>query len=133
MKKRVTTSMLAVLVLWATTGTLVAHHSLASFDTTKAVRVRGTMVQFHRTNPNSYILLDQQGEAGQIRRWAVEGPSILQLERKGFGKDGLKAGDVVEVCGYVPKETTVWQIANPDPTATSIAGRLINAETLVTP
>lgn len=27
----------------------------------------------------------------------------------------------------------MWQIANPDPTATSISGRLINAETLVMP
>ena len=125
--------MLAVLVLSASTGTLLAHHSLANFDTTKAVRVKGTIVQFHRINPHSFILLDQRGEGGQTRRWAIEGPSILQLDRKGFAKDGLKPGDVVEVCGYVPKETIIWQIANPDPGATSIAGRLINAETLVMP
>lgn len=133
MNERPTTLMLAVLVLCASTATLLAHHSLANFDRTKAVRVKGTIVQFQRINPHSYIFLDQQGEDGQTRRWAIEGPSILQLDRKGFAKDGLKPGDVVEVCGYVPKETIVWQIGNPAPGATSIAGRLINAETMVMP
>jgi hypothetical protein len=133
MNKRLTTPTFAVLVLWAFTGTLLAHHSLANFDTTNAVRVKGTIVQFRRINPHTYIFLDQKGEDGQTRRWAIEGPSILQLSRKNFAEDGLKPGDVVEVCGYVPKEPIVWQIANPDPGATSIAGRLINAETLVMP
>jgi len=133
MKNRLTTSTLAILVVCASTASLLAHHSLANFDTTKAVRVKGTVVQFQRINPHSYVFVDQKSEDGQTRRWAIEGPSILQLDRKGFGKDGLKPGDVVEVCGYVPKEAIMWQIANPDPTATSISGRLINAETLVMP
>jgi Family of unknown function (DUF6152) len=131
--KKLTTLPLGVLAVCILTGSLQAHHSLASFDTTKAVRVKGTIVEFRRINPHSYIFLDQQGESGQTRRWAIEGPSIVQLDRKGFAKDGLKPGDVVEVCGYVPKEPIVWQIANPDPGGTSIAGRLINAETLVMP
>jgi hypothetical protein len=67
------------------------------------------------------------------RRWAVEGPSGLQLNRRGFPKDGLKPGDVVEVCGYVPKEAIMWQIAGSDPGAISLSGRLINAETMVMP
>jgi hypothetical protein len=130
--KKLMTLPLAILVC-VSTGSVMAHHSLASFDTTTAVRVKGTIVEFRRINPHSYIFLDQRGENGQIRRWAIEGPSIIQLDRKGFAQDGLKRGDTVEVCGYVPKETTVWQIANPDPGGVSISGRLINAETLVMP
>jgi hypothetical protein len=42
----------------------------------------------------------------------------------------LKPGDVVEVCGYAPKEPIVWQIASADPGAVSPSGRLLNAETL---
>jgi hypothetical protein len=45
----------------------------------------------------------------------------------------LKAGDVIEVCGYLPKERTVWQLANPTARAVSLAGRLITAELLVMP
>jgi hypothetical protein len=94
--------------------------------------VKGTIVQFNQINPHSIIYLEERGSDGQTRRWAVEGPSLLQLTRMGFAKDVLKAGDVVEICGYVPKEPIVWQIANPDGAA-SLSGRLINAELMIMP
>ena len=124
---------LAILVAFVSTGSVRAHHSIANFDTTKAVRVKGTVVAFHRINPHSFIFLEEKTADGTIRRWAVEGPSSVQLNRKSFPKDGLKAGDVVEVCGYVPKEPITWQLANPEPGGISLAGRLINAETMVMP
>ena len=115
-------------------SSLLAHHSLTNYDTTKAVRVKGTIVRFHQINPHSFIFLDQQGADGQNHRWAIEGPSILQLNRSGFAKDVLKPGDVVEVCGYMPREAVIWQIVSADPTnTTSTSGRLINAEVLVMP
>src|SRR5262245_11587467 len=131
--KKITTGSLAVLVTLVSAGSLLAHHSLGNYDTTKAVRVKGTIVQFHQINPHSFIYLDEKGTDGQTVRWAIEGPSIIQLNRSGFGKDVLKAGDVVEVCGYVPKERVIWQIASADASTASMAGRLINAEILVMP
>jgi hypothetical protein len=130
--KRSTAGWLAVLVALGSTGSMLAHHSLTNFDTTKAVHVKGTIVQFHQINPHSFIYLEQKGTDGQTIRWAIEGPSVLQLSRTGFAKDALKYGDVVEICGYVPKETIMWQIASPTG-ATSLAGRLINGEVLVMP
>jgi hypothetical protein len=124
---------LAILVAFVSPGSVRAHHSLANYDTTQAVRVKGTIVEFHRINPHSFIFLEQRTADGSIRRWAVEGPSGLQLNRKGFPQDGLKPGDVIEVCGYVPKETIMWQIAGSNPGAISLSGRLINAETMVMP
>src|SRR5678810_1201933 len=63
-------------------------------------------------------------------RWAAEGPSILQLTRS--GRDNiLKIGDVVEICGYVPKEPVTWQIASADTKSRGLGGKLMNAETLV--
>src|SRR5512147_1907319 len=124
---------LAILVVSVSTGSVRAHHSLAHFDTTTAVRVKGTIVEFHRINPHSFIFLEQKTADGQTRRWAVEGPSVIQLNRRSFPMDALKPGDVVEVCGYVPKEPVVWQLANPDAGGVSVAGRLINAETMVMP
>lgn len=132
--KRMAIGWLAVLVALVSAGPLLAHHSLASFDTQSAVRVKGTIARVHYINPHSFIYVDETREdGGTIRRWAVEGPSLLQLNRQGFAKDALKPGDVVEVCGYVPRETTVWQIANADPSDASLAGRLINAEVLTMP
>ena len=129
--KRMTTAWLAVLVTLVAAGSLLAHHALTNYDTTKAVRVKGTIVQINQINPHSFVYLEEKGTDGQTRRWAVEGPSVIQLNRSGVAKS-LKPGDVVEVCGYVPKEAIIWQIANPE-TATSVAGRLINGELLVMP
>jgi len=114
-------------------GSLTAHHSLANHDTSTAVRVKGTVVQVHWINPHSVIFLEQTDADGVRQRWAVEGPSLLQLTRTGVAKDVLKAGDVIEACGYLPKEKTVWQIASPNSGAVSLAGRLITAELLVMP
>ena len=122
----------AVAVALISGAPLLAHHSLANHETTKPVRIKGTVVQVHVINPHSFIYLEQRGEDGQIRRWAVEGPSVLQLNRSGRQNTLPKAGDVIEVCGYLPKERTTWQVASPDPGAVSLAGRLINAEALVT-
>jgi hypothetical protein len=129
---RRTARWLAILVAFVPAGSLLAHHSLVNYDTTMAVRVKGTVVQIHQMNPHSFIYLEQTDADGQSRRWAAEGPSVQQLNRTGFAKDGVNVGDVIEICGYLPKEPIVWQIRSPDPHGTSVAGRLINAELLVT-
>lgn len=131
MTQHTTAGWLVLLVSLLPAGSLVAHHSLTTFDTTTAVRVKGTVVQFHRLNPHSFIVLEE-GSGPDRRRWSAEGPSGLQLDRRGIAKDFLKPGDVVEVCGYLPKENTIWQIASSDPNAISVAGRLLNGESLVT-
>jgi hypothetical protein len=130
---RQTIGWLAVLVTLVTTGSLPAHHSLAKFDLTKAVHVKGTILEFHLMNPHSFIYLEQKDADGQTRKWAAEGPSVSQFNRSGLTRDFFKAGTVIEICGYVPKEALMWQIANSESGAVSPAGRLINAELLVTP
>ena len=127
--KPLTTIWLAVLVVLMSAGAGLAHHSLANHDTTKAVRFKGTIVQFNQINPHSFIYVDEKLADGQIRRWAVEGPSILQLQRNSL-ENLVKPGDVIEVCGYPPKEATIWQMAGPT-SVTSLAGRLITAELIV--
>jgi Family of unknown function (DUF6152) len=129
-----TTGWLAVLLALVSAGSLLAHHSLGNYDTTKAVRVQGTVVRVHYINPHSFIYLDQTGADGKTQRWAVEGPPLRNLDRLGIARDFLKVGDVVEACGYLPKEATIWQIAEPGNTyAPSTAGRLLNGELLVMP
>jgi len=112
---------------------MLAHHSLAKHDTTTAIRVKGTVVQVHWINPHSFIFLEQTDADGVRQRWAVEGPSAFNLSRRGVATDVLRAGDTIEVCGYLPKEKTVWQVAGTNPGALNLAGRLITAELLVMP
>jgi hypothetical protein len=126
-------------VMLASAGSLAAHHSLAQFDTGNAVRVKGVIVLFERVNPHSILFIDQKLPDGETQRWAVDGPSYTQLRRMGFENTTLKAGDVVEVCGYIAKEsagsfrtTTVPITINPAGPR-SISGRRMNGELVVMP
>jgi uncharacterized protein DUF6152 len=83
---------------------IAAHHSLAQFDLTTPIRMRGTVVRFDRINPHSLIFLDQTKEDGQTQRWAIDGPTPVALARRNVGGAFLKAGDVIEVCGFPMKE-----------------------------
>lgn len=130
--KTLMTGWIAALLCLIQAASLLAHHSIANHDR-NAVRLKGAIVEIHLVNPHSIIYVEEKGPEGQIvRRWAVEGPSVVQLRRQGLD-NLLKVGDVIGVCGYVPKETTMWQITNPDSTKASLAGRLITAELLVMP
>ena len=135
--KATMTGSLVVLAALVSAGSVLAHHSLASFDKTKAVRVKGTVLRFHKINPHSFIYVEEKAADGQIRRWAAEGPGVLQLDRRNVADDFLKPGDEVEVCGYAHKENVIWQIATPTPNgdrrASSLSGRLLAAELLVMP
>ena len=132
MTPRLVTASFAVLASLVPAASLLAHHSLANYDTTTAVHVKGTVVQVHAINPHSIIFLDETRPDGTSRRWAIEGPALRQFDRLGFAKDALKPGDVIDVCGYLPKEPIVWQIADAD-AGTSAAGRLLNGETMTMP
>lgn len=80
-----------------------AHHSPAMFDTATAVTVRGTVREFSRGLPHSYMYLEQQTPDG-IVEWMIEGPAPNGLQRRGTGAETLAPGDTVEACGYELKE-----------------------------
>jgi hypothetical protein len=131
--KKATSGWIAAIVMLASFhsgGSLLAHHSLAEFDTTTAVTVKGAIVLIQRVNPHEFVFVEQQTNNGGTERWAVEGPSTNTLSRRGLERK-FKVGDVVEACGYVMKESlehphTVW-------TGAKLTGRILTAETMVMP
>jgi hypothetical protein len=140
--KKMIAAWIAALATLGSASSLVAHHSLAQFDTTKAVRVKGVIVLFARVNPHSVIFVDQKLANGQSERWAVDGPSIIQLQRMGINVDSLKVGEAIEACGYAMKEGVDSQRtitieptgpSLPNSTPTSVSGRRLNGELLVMP
>jgi len=133
--KATITGSLAVLAALVSAGSVLAHHSLANFDQTKAIRVKGTVVRFHKINPHSFVYVEEKTADGQTRRWAGEGPGVLHLDRNGIGEDFLKPGDEVEMCGYAHKENVIWQIVTPnaDRRTPNLSGRLLAVELLVMP
>ena len=139
--KKTASAWLAAASMIALAGTLAAHHSLAQFDTTLAVRAKGTVSRVELVNPHTIIFVDQKIADGQIQRWAVEGPGVTQLARSSFNKGSLRVGDTIEACGYVTKEgvdpqETISRLNDHVKSASIKLGalvRLMDAEILVLP
>lgn len=102
----------AAIVALAWPGALAAHHSLARFDTTTPVWLKGTVIRFDRVAPHARILIEQK-DGGKTQRWSIDGPAPNALNRTGIGEDFLKVGEVLEVCGFPLKGEFEEQTANP--------------------
>jgi hypothetical protein len=118
-----TIRVLAVAMLLPVSGVILAHHSVAMFDTETAVTVQGKVVRFELTNPHSFVYVEQETREGPIV-WALEGPPPNRLEPSGIGPDSFREGDAVEACGYVLKEDAAASYSN---------RRVLVAEVLVMP
>ena len=132
---QMTAAWIVAVAVIAGTGVLTAHHSLVQFDTATPLWVKGTVVRFDLVNPHVRFLLDQARDDGQTQRWVVDGPAPNSLARMGIGPDFLKAGDVIEVCGFalrkdVQSERTRLQ-ADSEPNV--LPGRTLSGHLLVMP
>jgi hypothetical protein len=73
-----------------------AHHSQAAqYDTTKEVKVEGTLVQFQFRNPHTFIQIEAPDETGKPVRWSIEWGGVGQLNGQGVTRTTLKYGDPV--------------------------------------
>jgi hypothetical protein len=81
----------ALLLLPAT-----AHHSTAAFDTSRVVKIEGTITQFRWINPHASIKIDgvTEGDAPD-GLWTVEMTAPNVLINQGWTRNALKPGDKV--------------------------------------
>jgi len=93
---------------------VVGHHAFGGeFDPNKPVLLKGKITKIEWVNPHAWIHLEIPKADGNIsceftpgskcEEWMVEGGTPNSLRRRGWGKDSLKAGDVVTVEGYMAK------------------------------
>jgi hypothetical protein len=82
---------------------LLAHHSTAPFDMTRAFTVSGVVTSFFWANPHSYIYLDVPKDTG-VEHWRLEIEAVNLLRRYGWTKDSLKAGDKISCTGARAKD-----------------------------
>lgn len=95
----------AVMALsWA--GVLSAHHSFAVFfdDAKSLVTVRGTVTGFEFKNPHGLIRLTAHDASGAEVAWKAETNSPSILERRGWTRSSLKAGDEIAVEGWLARD-----------------------------
>ena len=84
---------------------VLAHHSFAAeYDSTKPVKITGTVTKVEWMNPHIYYYLDVKGTDGKVTNYAVEGGTPGGLYRQGWRKDSMQIGDVITVDGFRAKD-----------------------------
>jgi hypothetical protein len=93
--------LLAVIaVCLAASRPLRAHHSeAAEYDSTKPVKVTGTIKKVEWQNPHVWFYVDVKDEKGAVTTWGFSAAPPGALLRRGVTKDALKIGAVVNVEG----------------------------------
>jgi Family of unknown function (DUF6152) len=86
-----------MLLLAATAGPALAHHSPVMFDQTRQVTMTGTVREFQWTNPHAYIQLLVKNEQGQEVEWSLEMGASVYLYNLGWRPSSVKAGDTLTV------------------------------------
>ena len=101
-----------------------SHHSFAAeFDINRPVKLSGPVTKLEWTNPHAWIFVDAKDGKGNVQNWAIELVGINDLLRRGWGRDRVKTGDVVNVDGFGAKNGT--NTANAASVALASTGELL--------
>ena len=90
---------LAVCVVVAGAAVRAHHSEAAEYDSTKIVKVTGTITRVQWANPHVWFYVDVTDEAGKVTTWGFSTAPPGALMRRGVTKDALKIGSVVNVEG----------------------------------
>jgi hypothetical protein len=88
---------LLLLVIALLPALLHAHHSHGNYNMTEYTTLKGVVKEVHWINPHTWIYLEVTDEKGEPTVWALEGASVIQVERRGWKKDMLKIGSTIGV------------------------------------
>lgn len=104
---------------------VVAHHSFAAeFDIEKPVALTGAVTEMKWSNPHGWIYINVTDEEGKVVNWALETSAANNLIRRGWRKNDLPDGTILQVEG--------WQARNGSPTATIRSVTLTDGRRLFT-
>jgi len=87
-----------LIILAASAGSLLAHHSVLPYDGSTKTTLTGTVLKVLWQNPHAYIDLEVLA-SGTRTRWIVESEGPVALERLGWTSSTLTPGDVITVVG----------------------------------
>jgi hypothetical protein len=87
--------------LMATSGTLLAHHSLAGvYDMKNDKELSGTVTAIKFSNPHGSLTIAVKNADGSTTEWVLTLGSATALAQRGIGRTGpnaLHAGDQIKV------------------------------------
>jgi hypothetical protein len=82
----------------AAVSPLFAHHTWP-VNCAASITVTGTVTEYTWANPHVMISLDVKRDDGTVEKWSVGGPSLNRMAANTWGRDTLKAGDVITGTG----------------------------------
>src|SRR3954466_5989626 len=86
-----------LMVGFAFSVSLLAHHGAASFDSGKMVTVKGTVTEYVWTNPHVLVKVNAKDASGTVVPWVLEAWNPVTQASRGWSKNTFKAGDEVSL------------------------------------
>ena len=77
----------------------IGHHGWSEYDSSKALKLTGKVVQSGYEHPHGHLRLETPGKS-----WNVVLAPPSRMERRGLDKGALKPGNTVTVEGYPNRE-----------------------------
>ena len=98
-------ALLAAAMACLAAGAAHAHHSFAVFfDPSKDVKITGKVTSFRFTNPHGTIALQVTDAQGKVTEWRAETNAPVVLQRRGWTRDSVKAGQVITIEGWPSRD-----------------------------
>ena len=82
---------------------VLAHHGFYEYDASKRIKMTGVVTKVSWTNPHMRVYIDVTNKDGNVTTWNMELTSPTAVQRQGWRKSDLLAGDKVTFEGYVGK------------------------------
>jgi hypothetical protein len=74
---------------------LFAHHGNSAYDMSKTVPMKATVTKFEYSNPHTQVYYDVTNDKGEVEHWVAETTNPAMLNRVGWSRESMKAGDQV--------------------------------------
>jgi hypothetical protein len=82
---------------------VLAHHGFSGGYDAKKVKLNGVVRKVSWTNPHIHVYIDVTDKNGKVSTWSMEVTSPNSVQRQGWGKKDLLAGEKVTFEGYAGK------------------------------
>jgi hypothetical protein len=89
--------MLVLVLGFAVSAPLFAHHGGATLYNDRILTLKGTVKSWLWSNPHCLLTIEVKGDDGKMVEWIAETQAPSSIYPSGYRKDSFKPGDVVTI------------------------------------